>query len=224
MNVSFHRRWSLPHLAGGVSLLLTAIASPVEAQLFGGNGLLNRKTEAPRVQTPDEIGLPTPVTGRVEVIRGIEAVFEIRAETKTPAASVEFLIRTFPSAGKIVSMTSNPNARNRAIVTYYADPNSSADKDAFAFAVRYRGGRYSSAMRFDIDLVDTKSEIQVKKDIEFGSVMIGDSTNQQFTVSNLGNGVFERQLYLAPPWFLLDPKDGKLTLRSRESRQLTVSF
>lgn len=200
------------------------LSQPSEAQLFGEKGLLNRKTEAPRDLTEEEIGLPTPVTGKVEVLKGTEATFEIRAETKTPAASVEFLIRTFPSAGKIVSLTSNPGARNRAIVTYYAEPGTSADKDAFAFAVRYRGGRYSSAMRFDIDLVDTQAEIQVEKEVDFGSAMVGDSVKKELTVRNLGNGLFERQLYLSPPWFLTEPKDGKLVLPPRESRNITVSF
>lgn len=194
------------------------------AQIFGGEGLFNRKTDEPRRQTPEEIGIPTPVTGKVEVLKGTEATFEIRAETKTPAAAVEFLIRTFPSAGKIVSLTSNPNRRNRAIVTYYADPNSSAEKDAFAFAVRYRGGRYSSAMRFDIDLTDTQAEIQVPKEIDFGSVMVGQSLEKEIIVKNLGNGEFERQLFLSPPWSLVEPKDGRLLLRPREGRTLKVSF
>ncbi|MDF1824060.1 MAG: fibronectin type III domain-containing protein [Verrucomicrobiales bacterium] len=205
-------------------LSLLGLPGVSDAQLFGGNGLLNRKTEAPRDLTEQQIGLPTPVTGRVEVLKGTETTFEIRAETKTPAASVEFLIRTFPSAGKIVSLTSNPNARNRAIVTYFADPNTSATSDAFAFAVRYRNGRYSSAMRFDIDLIDTQAEIQVDKEVDFGSVMIGESKKQEITVRNLGNAVFERQIFLSPPWYLLEPKDGKLTLGSRGSRKLTVSF
>src|SRR5690606_15492856 len=126
------------------------------------------KTEAPRAQTEDEIGVPVPVTGRVEVLKGHEVTFEIRAESKTPGATVEFLIRTFPSAGKIVSLVSKPNERNKAIVTYWADPASSATQDAFSFAVRYRGGRYSSEMRYDIDLAELKTEVQAPEEIDFG--------------------------------------------------------
>lgn len=208
------------------ALSLFGLSSPVEAQLFGGKGLLNRKTDAPRDLTEEEIGLPTPVTGRIEVLKGTETTFEIRAETKTAAASVEFLIRTFPSAGKIVSLVSNPNARNRAIVTYYADPNSSATSDAFAFAARYRNGRYSSATRFDIDLVDsnTKTEIQIDKEVDFGNVMIGDSAKQEITVRNLGNAPFDRPIYLTPPWFLIEPRDGMLKIGAGQAKSLTVSF
>lgn len=198
----------------------------VEAQIFGGKGLFGRKEEAPRQLSQDEIGVPTPVTGRIEAIKGQEVRFEIQAESKTPAAAVEFLIRTFPSAGKIVSLTSNPNARNRAIVTYYADPNSSAESDAFAFAVRYRGGRYSSAMRFDIDLVgtDNSSEVVAETEADFGSVSVGREGVAEVLVQNMGGGVFNRQILVAPPWYVLDPKDGMLRLGPRQSRKVKLAF
>lgn len=198
----------------------------VEAQIFGGKGLFGRKEEAPRQLSQDEIGVPTPVTGRIEAIKGQEVRFEIQAESKTPAAAVEFLIRTFPSAGKIVSLTSNPNARNRAIVTYYADPNSSAESDAFAFAVRYRGGRYSSAMRFDIDLVgtDNSSEVVAETEADFGSVIVGREGVAEVLVQNMGGGVFNRQILVAPPWYVLDPKDGMLRLGPRQSRKVKLAF
>lgn len=196
----------------------------VEAQLFNGGGLFNKKTDAPRAQTEDEIGVPVPVTGRVEALKGHEVQFEIRAEAKTPGATVEFLVRTFPSAGKIVSLVSKPNERNKAIVTYYADPSSSATADAFAFAVRYRGGRYSSEMRYDIDLVDLKTEIQAEPEVDFGEVMIGEEAIRQVTIRNLGNGSMERQIFLASPWYLLDPADGKLNLGPRGARVLKIAF
>lgn len=197
---------------------------PLHAQLFDEGGIFNRKPEAPRAQTEEEIGVPVPVTGKVEALKGHEITFEIRAESKTPGATVEFLIRTFPSAGKIVSMVSKPNERNKAIVTYWADPSSSALKDAFSFAVRYRGGRYSSEMRYDIDLVDLKTEIQVPVSIDFGEVTVGSEEVRELTVSNLGNGSMERQIFLAPPWFLLDPADGKLSLGPRGARVLKIAF
>ncbi len=196
----------------------------LQAQLFNGGGLFNRKTEAPRAQTEDEIGVPVPVTGRVEALKGHEVTFEIRAESKTPGASVEFLIRAFPSAGKIVSLVSKPNERNKAIVTYWADPASSATSDAFSFAVRYRGGRYSSEMRYDIDLADLKTEVQAPGQVDFGEVMVGSEAVQSLTVRNLGNGSLERQIFLAPPWHLLDPADGKLVLGPRGARVLKIAF
>ena len=173
---------------GVTSLLigfLLFFSLPAAAQLFNGGGLFNKKTEAPRAQSEDEIGVPVPVTGRVEALKGHEVQFEIRAESKTPGATVEFLIRAFPSAGKIVSMVSKPNERNKAIVTYYADPSSSATADAFAFAARYRGGRYSAEMRYDIDLVDLNTEIQAPSEIDFGEVLVGGEAVLDITIRNL---------------------------------------
>ena len=205
-------------IAGGLS------CGPARAQLFDSGGLFNRKTEAPRAQTEDEIGVPTPVTGRVEALKGHEVTFEIRAESKTPGATVEFLVRTFPSAGKIISMVSKPNERNKALVTYWADPSSSATEDAFSFAVRYRGGRYSSEMRYDLSLVDLKTEIQVPAMVDFGEVMIGNEEIREITVRNLGGASMERQVFLAPPWHLVEPVDGKVNLGPRGARVLKVAF
>lgn len=223
-------KWSLqtaPHPRATVWRVLIAAGlscAPVRAQLFDGGGLFNRKTEAPRAQTEDEIGVPTPVTGRVEALKGHEVTFEIRAESKTPGATVEFLVRAFPSAGKIVSLVSKPNERNKALVTYWADPSSSATEDAFSFAVRYRGGRYSSEMRYDISLVDLKTEIQVPAMVDFGEVMIGNEEIREITIRNLGGASMERQVFLAPPWHLVEPVDGKVNLGPRGARVLKVAF
>lgn len=218
VNVMFQR-------AGVAAVVLASLVAPsLQAQLFDGGGLFNRKTDPPRAQTEDEIGVPTPVTGRVQALKGHEVTFEIRAESKTPGATVEFLIRAFPSAGKIISLVSKPNERNKALVTYWADPASSATEDAFSFAVRYRGGRYSSEMRYDIDLTDLKTEIQVPAQTEFGEVMIGGEEVREVTVRNLGNGSMERQLFLAPPWHLVDPADGKISLGPRGARVLKIAF
>lgn len=212
---------------GAIFVAVWVVASSLvslQAQLFGGGGLFNREPEAPRTPTREEIGVPTPVTGRVEAMKGMEVQFELRAESKTPAAAVEFLIRTFPSAGKIVSLQAIPNRRNAALVTYYADPNSSAESDAFAFAVRYRGGRYSSEMRYDIDLVDRKSEISVPAEIDFGEVNVGGEVVREILVRNLGSGPYEQVLLAAPPFHLVDPVDGKLSLSGREVKTVKVAF
>lgn len=201
-----------------------SVSVSAEGQLFKKGGLFSREPEAPRLKTEDEIGVPVPVTGRVEALEGHEVQFEIRAESKTPGAMVEFLIRDFPTAGRIVSLVSKPLERNKAIVTYVADPDSGAEADVFSFAVRYRGGRYSSAMRYDIDIVNTEAEIQVPESVDFGQVMIGDEEVREINVRNLGSGSFSRQLILAAPWHLVEPEDGNLTLGPKGSKNVKVAF
>ncbi len=213
-------------LGAAAFAILAALSPPVEAQLFnrGGVGIFNRKTEAPRALSQDEIGVPTPVSGRIEALKGHEVTFEIRAEAKTSAATVEFLVRAFPSAGKIVSLRSKPGDRTRAIVTYWADPESAATSDVFSFAARYRGGRYSAETRFDIDLVDLKTEIQVVSEADFGEVSVGSEEIREIPVRNLGAAALDRKIFLASPWHLLDPADGKLSIGPRGGRVLKVAF
>ena len=206
-----------------VALSFISTCLPSQAQVFGEGGLFNRKKNQAG-QSPDEIGVPVPKTGKIEALKGHEVTFEIVAESKTPGATVEFLIRTFPSAGKIVSMVSKPRERNKVLVTYYADPNSGATEDAFAFAVRYRGGRYSSAMRYDISLVDHKADIVVTEGIDFGEVMIGDESVKDIVVVNSGDGTFSRQLFVGPPWYILEPSDGKLVIGPNGRRTVRVAF
>ncbi len=213
-------------IAIAVSSVILCLSHTAEAQVFKRiGGLFGRDTEAPLAQqTEDEIGVPVPVTGRVEALKGHEVTFEIQAHSKTPGAMVEFLIRDFPTAGKIVSMVSKPLERNKAIVTYYADPNSGAEADVFSFAVRYRGGRYSSAMRYDIDLAGTSAQIQVAESVDFGEVMIGGEEVREIYVKNLGDATFQRQLVTASPWHILSPADGKLNLGPKATNSVKIAF
>lgn len=208
-----------------VVLLATAVTS--NAQIFGGRGLFGNKEAPLRTPTQQEIGTPAPISGRAEVVKGKETQFQIEAHSKAPGAAVEFLIRTFPSAGKIVSIVANPNQRNKAIVTYYADPSSSATTDAFAFAARYRDGRYSSAVRYDLDLVggnDAQSDIMVPSELDFGTVLVGEEAVLEIPIRNKGNSSFERMIYLSPPWKLVEPINNKVLVLGGSSKVLKVAF
>ncbi len=212
---------------GAVWAILFALATPASAQLFGGDGLFNRKEKnrGKLSGTPKDPGIPVPVTGTASVVKGSESAFYIKAGTKTPGQIVEFLIRDFPLAGKIVSVVSDPADRSRAVVTYFAEPGSSANQDAFSFAVRYRGGRYSPSIRYDIDLADTKlSEIEVTEKMDFGKVMIGEEAVREIEVRNNGGAPFARQLMVASPWHIVEPANGKVVLSPRGSKRIKVAF
>jgi len=206
--------------------ILCLLTTPVSGQLFGGDGLFNRKNKVkPKgLDSGAEIGIPTPITGKAEALKGSEVAFYIKAETKTPGSIVEFLIRDFPLAGRIVSVVSDPANRSRAIVTYYAEPGTAAATDAFSFAARYRNGRYSPAIRYDIDLIDSISEVTVTPDMDFGKVMIGEEVVKEITARNNGRAPFARQLMVASPWHILEPENGKVVLSPRGTKTIKVAF
>lgn len=203
------------------------MAAPAEAQLFGGNGLkeiLGGRERVPRLGPPKDPGIPTPVDLELEAVKGKEITFELKAESKTPAARVEFLVRDFPRAGRIVALINSPNHRNRAVVTYLADGESAATTDSFTFAVRYPGGRYSSVAQVEIDLEGVTSLIEVTEAIEFGTVTIGEEAVKTINIRNRGDGPFIRQLMPAPPWHVVDPPEGKLNIGPRGYGQVEIAF
>ncbi len=206
-------------------------AQPVEAQIL--DRIFNRDKK--NNFTPSDPGVPIPVSGNTVGKKGHEIQFEIEAHSKTPGAIVEFLVRDFPIAGRIVSLVSKEGARNKAIVTYWADPNSAATSDAFSFAVRYRGGRYSSAARFDIALDGAKAaggaamvqgaKIEVTPDkLDFGKVAVGNETIKEVFVKNKGSKEFNHQLMLYSPWHVIEPEKGQLKLAPGTSQKIKIAF
>ena len=185
-----------------VTMLICPCVFPnAEAQVI--DKIFKRKKDKRSELPPVNSGVPIPVTGKVEALKGHEIDFEIEAKSKTPGAAVEFLIRDFPIAGKITKLVSKEGERNKAIVTYWADPNSAATTDAFSFAVRYRGGKYSSAMRYDIELtgggaMTGGSAIEVTGSADFGKVPVGSEEvreifcekQRQHRVQSSGDFVF----------------------------------
>ena len=127
-------------------------------------------------------------------------------------------------------MVSKEGERNKAIVTYWADPNSAATNDAFSFAVRYRGGRYSSTARFDIDLegegaLSGGGTIEVTpSSADFGKVSVGNEEVREIFVKNKGNTVFNRQIILYSPWHVLEPARGQLSLSPGASAKVKIAF
>lgn len=216
---------------------LAVFAVPnVEAQLFDGKlpKIFNRGQEEPgRVpinrDTPDivftrDFGIPTPNSTRVETVKGHQVAFYITAQTKTPGMRVEFLVRQFPTAGQIVSIVSNQENRSSAIVTYVADPNSGATVDAFTFAARYPGGKYSTVANCTIEIKDAQALIEISPVAIFGKVMVGQSAEREIMITNHGNAPFVGTLNLPPPWKMISPVGGKLQLGSGKQTRAKIGY
>jgi len=208
---------------GVLAVFVTGLATPAEAQLFREGGLFNRDRQEP-LGPPKDPGIPHPKNGNGEAVKGVETTFVLKADAKTPAALVEFMIRDFPQAGQVVSLVSNPGDRHSAIVTYRAEPGSGATTDAFTFAVRYRNGRMSPMARFDIDLVETRSQIEVTQKLEFGEVRIGEEKILSMQVRNGGGVALIRQLMPAPPWHVVEPPQGRLSVPPGGLREVKIAF
>ena len=178
----------------------------------------------PEITFVRDFGIPKPRPVKLETIKGHEVTFFISAETKTPGMTVEFLVRGFPTAGKLVSLISNPDNRSSARVTYYADPNSAATMDSFTFAARYPGGKYSPVTRCDIKIRDASSVINITKSADFGKVLVGERVEREIVIRNIGKLPFERTIQLFSPWKMIKPADGKISLPSGGQTHVRIAF
>lgn len=211
-------------------------ASNAEAQLLEGKlpKIFNRDREDPgrapiNRDTPDivftrDFGIPTPYATKIQTVKGHQVAFYISAKTKAPGMRVEFLVRDFPSAGKIISIISNPENRSSAVVTYVADPDSGATMDSFTFAARYPGGKYSTAVGCTIEIKDARAMVEVSPSVEFDKLMVGESAEREFTITNKGNAPFSTTLNLPPPWKLLSPRDGKVVVGPGQQFPVKLGF
>ena len=194
--------------------------SPVQAQFFdGGLNPFRDRDDRPRPPgaTPDitfvrNQGIPKPRSVAISTLKGYEVSFYISAETDPPGKTVEFIIRDFPSAGRIVSQISDRKNRSTAKVTYYADPNSAATMDSFTFAARYPGGKISQLARCEIKIQDVKADIEVTREVDFGELMVGEKAEREIIIRNRGIGTFTTRLNLFSPWKVISPSDGNLTV------------
>lgn len=214
----------------GCVLLVTG--SPVQAQFFdGGLNPFRDRDERPRPPgvTPDitfirNQGIPKPRSVAISTLKGYEVSFYISAETDPPGKTVEFIIRDFPSAGRIVSQISDRKRRNTAKVTYYADPNSAATMDSFTFAARYPGGKISQLARCEIKIQDVKADIEVTNEVDFGELMVGEKAEREIIIKNRGIGTFTTRLNLFSPWKVISPSDGNLTVGPGREVIVRIAF
>jgi len=216
-----------------------ALAAPkVEAQLFDGKlpKIFNRDDkrddgrptpitrDSPDITFTRDFGIPTPYSIKIETIKAHLATFPISASTKTPGMMVDFLIRDFPTAGKLISLVSNPENRSSAIVTYLADPNSGATRDSFTFAARYPGGKYSATARCDIQITDAQAMIEISSSADFGKVLIGKKVEREIVITNRGNAPYNTKLNLFSPWEVVQPKDGNLYIGAGQQARVMLGF
>ncbi len=214
-------------------------ASLSHAQLFDGklNPFKNREPSGPsssRELPPGAADItfvrdygvpkPQPLFGPINTIKGHEVKFTIGAQTNVQGMAVEFLVRTRPTAGKILILH-NRERRDTATVIYSADPNSAATMDSFTFAARYPGGKYSNPMRVDIKIADASALLMVSpQKVDFGELMVGQKVEKKITLSNRGNAPSTHRLDLFAPWKLISPKNGMISLNPGQSIELKIAY
>ena len=161
---------------------------------------------------------------KIKVVKGQTVRITLSATTKTKAASVEYIIRNFPTIGEIGALKPTPEDRTKATIIYQAARQSKGQADMFTFSTRYPGGYYSAPAKVIIELSNPAPQIEAPVSIDFGSQILGNEVIREVLLKNSGNIEFQKSILLPAPLELIEPADGKLLIRPGGNVMLKIKY
>jgi len=134
---------------------------------------------------------------------------------------VRFIIRTQPKHGVLgdVRITSP----NTAVVTYTHNGQDGAGLDSFTFAAQGLGTPVSAAGKVSVVISEEPSSLEVPVEVDFGTVLIGDSVTKAITLENTGGGSIAGTLETPPAWKVKGSANYRVIHGQSETVQLTFT-
>ena len=152
--------------------------------------------------------LPPPMAQAqsLSIFRGRSLEIPLRAQGRTPG-QLKFLLRSRPSKGQLGEI--RVTGPKTAVVTYTHD-EASEGSDSFTFAVQAVDSPVSAAAPITITISEEPPALSVVHSIDFGSVQVGETREEQITLRNSGGGVLAGRMDAAPPWKILGATEYRL--------------
>ena len=142
----------------------------------------------------------------LSIFRGDNIEVPLRAQGRAPS-QLKFLIRSYPSKGRLGEIRlTGPKA---AEVTYFHD-GTSEGSDAFTFAVQAIDSPVSAAAPITISISEEPPTLSVVKSVDFGTMEVGTTREEEIVLRNSGGGELEGQMEVPPPWSIVGSKDYRL--------------
>ena len=114
------------------------------------------------------------------------------------AEPLAFLIRRPPQTGVLGEI--RRTGRNTAEVLYTPGGKAGAGGDSFTFAVQSFDSPVSAAARVRIRIVEAPPVLDFPREIDFGTVFLGQKAGQPLFLRNEGGGVSSGVVEADPPW------------------------
>jgi hypothetical protein len=153
-------------------------------------------------------GLPPPMAQpqSLSIFRGRTVEVPLRAQGRAPG-QLKFLIRSLPSKGRLgeIRVTGPKSAE----VTYTHD-DASEGSDSFTFAVQAVDSPVSAAAPITITISEEPPALSVVNAVDFGTLQLGVTREEQITLRNSGGGVLAGRMDAPPPWRILGPSEYRL--------------
>jgi hypothetical protein len=132
----------------------------------------------------------------LSVFRGRSIDVPLRAQGRAPG-QLKFLIRSLPVKGHLgeIRLTGPKSAE----ITYFHD-DTSEGTDSFTFAVQTFDSPVSAAAPITISIAEEPPALTVTKSVDFGTLEVGTTGEEQIVVQNSGGGILEGVAEVSPPW------------------------
>jgi hypothetical protein len=137
----------------------------------------------------------------------------------TRSQKLTFLIRTAPVHGQLTAP--DHVHREAAVVTYQPPADLNITEDKFTYAVRSNEG-VSAAVDVIIRIVDEDPKLLVPDAIEFPPMLVGETAERQFQITNRGGGVATGEVKVDAPYSITGSPAYKLG--AQEQAVFTVVF
>jgi hypothetical protein len=159
--------------------------------------------------------LPPPMAQpqNLSIFRGHSVEVPLRAQGRIPG-ELKFLIRSRPSKGRLGDI--RITGRKSAVVTYTHD-GATEGSDSFTFAVQALDSPVSAAATVSVNISEEPPVLSVVHSVDFGAVLVGETSEQQIVLRNSGGGMLTGQMDVSPPWKLLGSSEYRLS-RNEEKR------
>ena len=165
--------------------------------------------------------LPPPMAQPqdLSIFRGRSIEVPLRAQGRTPG-QLKFLIRSRPSKGRLGEIRiTGPKS---GVVTYtHEDADDGAD--SFTFAVQAMDSPVSAAAPISIAVLEEPPALSVVHSVDFGSVLLGETSEQQVVLRNSGGGMLTGRMDVSPPWAILGSREYRLGRNQEQKVRLSYA-
>jgi hypothetical protein len=168
--------------------------------------------------------IPVPVEMTLEVVRGSDVEFIVRAPTPSPKR-VEFLVRAQPLVGSLEGPMVVPEDKHAASFRYFIPADTTMDLVVIEVAARLPGGGVSKAAPMRIWVKEAEAILDTSpKMVRFERAVVGKPTRYSpVEVTNIGNATF-RGAFSFPPGWTAHNLDGEITIEPGASHRFGLQY
>lgn len=167
--------------------------------------------------------LPPPPMAQAENIsmyRGQTIEIPLRTSGRAPG-QLKFLIRSQPTQGTLGGIRIID--RKNAVITYTHDDDAGPGTDRFLFAAQAPDSAVSAAAPISILITEQPPALTTSSSVDFGTVLLGESAEEEITIRNTGGGQLTGEITAPPPWSVAGSKNYSLSRGEEATVRLKFS-